>query len=106
MVELLDGSVKYDFITGIGVHYMGHSHPEILDASIDAALEDTVMQGNLQASPIGTEVSKLFLQAARRKGSKLEYCFLTSSGAMANENALKVIFQKKATANRFLAFHR
>src|SRR5690349_21790871 len=23
LVELADGSVKYDFITGIGVHYMG-----------------------------------------------------------------------------------
>ena len=48
LVELADGSVKYDFITGIGVHYMGHGHPKILEASVDAAMEDIVMQGNLQ----------------------------------------------------------
>jgi acetylornithine aminotransferase len=33
-VELADGSVKYDFITGIGVHYMGHSHPGVIEAQI------------------------------------------------------------------------
>ena len=31
LVELADGSIKYDFITGIGVHYMGHSHSKILN---------------------------------------------------------------------------
>ena len=46
-VELLDGSVKLDFITGIGVHGYGHSHPDLVDAAVDAALCDTVMQGNL-----------------------------------------------------------
>jgi hypothetical protein len=25
LVELADGSVKYDFISGMGVHYFGHS---------------------------------------------------------------------------------
>ena len=48
LVELADGSVKYDFITGIGVHYMGHNHPALLEAGVDAALTNTVMQGNLQ----------------------------------------------------------
>ena len=57
LVELADGSVKYDFITGIGVHYMGHSHPKILNASIDAAMEDIVMQGNLQLNAISGEVA-------------------------------------------------
>ena len=27
LVELADGSVKYDMITGIGVHVFGHSYP-------------------------------------------------------------------------------
>ena len=48
LVELADGSVKLDMITGIGVHYFGHSHPLLLNAGVDAALRDTVMQGNLQ----------------------------------------------------------
>ena len=28
LVELMDGSIKYDLITGVGCHYFGHSHPE------------------------------------------------------------------------------
>ena len=48
LVELADGSVKYDMISGIGVHYLGHSHPALIAASIDAAIRDTIMQGNLQ----------------------------------------------------------
>ena len=50
-VELADGSVKLDMITGIGVHGFGHSHPRMVEAGIDAALSDTVMQGNLQQGP-------------------------------------------------------
>ncbi len=44
-VELADGSVKLDFIVGIGVHGMGHSHSAMLASSIDAAIENTIMQG-------------------------------------------------------------
>ena len=47
-VELADGSVKLDMITGIGVHGYGHSHPLLVEAAIDTAVSDTVMQGNLQ----------------------------------------------------------
>jgi 4-aminobutyrate aminotransferase-like enzyme len=104
LVELADGSVKYDFITGIGVHYMGHNHPALLEAGIDAALENTVMQGNLQQNVHSEELLALLLRAADRKGAKFAHGFLTSSGAMANENALKIIFQKKFPAHRVLAF--
>lgn len=47
-MELTDGSVRYDFINGIGVHHFEHSNAKIIEACLDAALEDTVMQGNLQ----------------------------------------------------------
>ena len=104
LVQLADGSVKYDFISGIGVHYLGHSHPKILEALIDASLEDTVMQGNLIQSPIAVEIMDTFLSLARRKGASLKHCFLSSSGAMANENALKIIFHKQTPAPRLLAF--
>src|SRR5262249_44344254 len=40
------------------------------------------------------------------KHSGLDHCILTTSGAMANENALKLIFQKKTPAHRILAFER
>ena len=104
LVELADGSVKYDFITGIGVHYMGHSHPKLLEASIDAALEDIVMQGNLQFNAVSCDVTDRLVKIARLRGAGLKHCFLTSSGAMANENAFKLIFQKKSPAARLLAF--
>ncbi len=104
LVELADGSVKYDFITGIGVHYWGHNHPLLLEASLEAALGDTIMQGNLQQNVESESLVRTLLDAANRKGAFLKHCFLTTSGAMANENALKLIFQKKSPASRILAF--
>ncbi len=104
LVELADGSVKYDFITGIGVHGWGHGHPDLVDAAIDAALCDTIMQGNLQQSQHSANLIQILLDAAQRNGSNLSHCFLSTSGAMANENALKMLFQKKQPARRLLAF--
>ncbi|MCA9407644.1 MAG: aminotransferase class III-fold pyridoxal phosphate-dependent enzyme [Candidatus Omnitrophica bacterium] len=106
LVELADGSVKYDFITGIGVHYMGHSHPKILEACIDAVLEDTVMQGNLQQNIKSIELSDRLVSSACANGADLKHVFLTTSGAMANENAFKIIFNRHAPASRLLAFER
>lgn len=101
LVELRDGSVKYDFINGIGPHYFGHSHHAIINACLDAAISDTVMQGNLQQNKDAVEFSELLLKA-----SQLDHCFLTTTGVMANENALKIAFQKKFPASRILAFER
>ena len=106
LVELADGSVKYDFITGIGVHYFGHSHDAIVESGINAALGDTVMQGHLQQNVDQTVLMETFLELARKNGSSLAHCFLTSTGATANENALKMIFQKNYPANRMLAFKK
>lgn len=103
-VELGDGSIKYDFINGVGVYPFGHSHPEFIKASINAALFDTTMQGNLQQSVHGLRFSQKLLSLANAKGAKFEHCFLSSTGVMAGENALKVAFQKKYPANRVLAF--
>lgn len=99
LVELLDGSIKYDFISGIGAHYWGHSHPDIIASSIDAAVANTIMQGHLQQNIDSLEFSQLLT-----KHSGMDHCFLTTSGAMANENALKIAFQKKFPATRVLAF--
>lgn len=99
LVELLDGSIKYDCICGIGPHFWGHSHPVLVETAIDAALSDTVMQGNLQQNIDTVELSQLLVEA-----SGLDHCFLTTSGAMANENALKIAFQKKTPASRILTF--
>lgn len=103
-VELADGSVKYDMITGIGVHTLGHNHPLWLDAGLDAALSDTVMQGNLQQNTDAVRFTELLLRIANESGAALAHCFLSSSGAMADENALKIAFQKHSPADRILAF--
>lgn len=105
-VELADGSIKYDFISGIGVYHFGHSNAELIKAGIKAALFDTTMQGNVQQSVHGLRFSKKLIELANVKGAKLEHCFLTTSGVMAGENALKLAFQKKYPATRILAFKR
>ena len=103
-VELADGSVKLDFITGIGVHGFGHSHPMLVEAGIDAAISDTVMQGNLQQNSSSYELVKLLVDTACQSGAELNHCILSTSGAMANENSLKLAFQKNYPANRVIAF--
>ena len=99
-VLLADGSVKMDFINGIGAHF-GHSMKNLRDAAIDAAIEDTIMQGNLQQNERSFELMKLLITS-----SKMDHCILTSSGAMANENALKLLFHKHPSKKRLLAFEQ
>ncbi len=106
-VELADGSVKYDLTCGIGVHIMGHSHPVVMKASIEAGLEDVTMQGNLQQNLNSKVLCDKMVELAKLDGSsQLDHCFLSSSGVMAGENALKMAMQKHAPASRVLAFER
>jgi 4-aminobutyrate aminotransferase-like enzyme len=102
-VELADGSVKLDFIVGIGVYGLGHNHPAMLSSSIRAALQSTIMQGNLQQHPQSIEVCELLLKLARQDvESELAHCLLTTSGAMANENAMKIAFHNRTPAERVI----
>jgi len=103
-VELADGSVKLDFIGGIGVYGCGHSHPETITAAIDAAIDDVPMQGNLQQHPPSIRVAQRLIELASSAAAPLKLCMLSTSGAMANENALKLAFHKAAPADRVLAF--
>ena len=105
-VELADGSVKLDFIGGIGVHGCGHSHPQMVDAAIDAAIEDTVMQGNLQQHPPSLILSERMVKLACESGAKLDHCLLSTSGAMANENALKIAMHHQFMKQDDQAAHR
>ena len=104
LVELADGSVKLDMICGIGVHYLGHGDPALADRLVDAALQDTVMQGNLQQTEASLALSTALRALANRNGATLDHCFLTTSGAMANENALKLVFHRHRPADRVLGF--
>jgi len=104
LVELLDGSVKWDLISGIGVHMFGHSDPELIEIALRAALSDTVMQGNLQFNLDAIEFGELLIEEAA-KTSRLRHAFIINSGALANETALKVCMHKKdGKAPRILAF--
>lgn len=101
-MELADGSVKYDMITGIGVNFFGHSHPALIEEMIDALPAD-VMQGNLQP---GDEPEKLLKILLNHVGSdcRLKHGWIMGSGSMVNEISLKMIRQKKAPATRVIAF--
>ncbi|HRP63194.1 MAG TPA: aminotransferase class III-fold pyridoxal phosphate-dependent enzyme [Phycisphaerales bacterium] len=103
LVELADGSVKWDLINGIGVHMFGHSEPDLVATALRAACGDTVMQGNLQFNHDSTEFAELLLKEAARS-SRIKHAFISNSGAMANESALKVCFQRNAPASRVIAF--
>jgi 4-aminobutyrate aminotransferase-like enzyme len=106
LVELADGSVKYDFITGIGVHYFGHSHPGVIAAQIEGAASNTTMSGNLQQNVDSPKLFDLILKQANKYGADLNHMFMTSSGVMATENALKMAFQKRFPAHRVIAFEK
>ncbi len=103
-VELADGSVKLDFICGIGVHGCGHSNERMVEAAIDAAIEDTVMQGNLQQHPPSIAMCERLIAMASVSGANLHHCLLSTSGAMANENALKIALHHQSPADRIIAF--
>lgn len=101
-VELIDGSIKLDMITGIGINFFGHTHPALMEEMIDSLPSD-VMQGNLQP---GIEIRELMSSVLGKasSGSKLSHGWVLCSGTMANETALKIIRQKKAPATKILAF--
>ncbi|MCX7675541.1 MAG: aminotransferase class III-fold pyridoxal phosphate-dependent enzyme, partial [Bdellovibrionaceae bacterium] len=103
LVELMDGSVKLDFINGIGIHIFGHSHPKVMEAALWGALQDVVMQGNLEPNREYTLALEKLLELARPK-SRLRYGWLATCGTMANESALKIARQKRGGARMIVAF--
>jgi 4-aminobutyrate aminotransferase-like enzyme len=103
LVELEDGSVKWDLINGIGVHMFGHGDPAMVEAALRASLSDTVMQGNLQFNRDSLEFAD-FLLAEAGRSSRFKHCFVSNSGCMVNESALKVCQQRTNAAPRVIAF--
>lgn len=94
LVELADGSVKWDMICGIGVNFFGHSDVDLAEAALRAGVDDAVKHGNLQSNFEGYAFLERLIAEAR-KGSRLKHGYIATSGAMANENALKVCLQKQ-----------
>ncbi|HME72612.1 MAG TPA: aminotransferase class III-fold pyridoxal phosphate-dependent enzyme [Myxococcota bacterium] len=100
-VRLASGRLLLDFIGGIGVYAFGHSEPDLLEIAAVAAAADTVFQGHLAPGPEYLRLSRALL---RHAGTRLKHVWLGTCGAIANENALKLIFQKRAPADRIVVF--
>ena len=100
-VFLADGTRKLDFISGIGPYAFGHSDDDLLETAVVAAASDVVHQGHLLP---GREYLSLTKALLKHAGSNLKHAWLSMSGAMANENALKIIYQKHAPADRIVVF--
>lgn len=101
-VELRNGSIKYDLITGIGVNFFGHGNLELFEAQFDHLWGD-VMQGNLGPNQSYHDLMKILLQEVGPQ-SRLDRVWLSTCGAIANEVALKIIRQKKFPATKVFAF--
>ena len=102
-VRLADGRTLLDFASGVGVYGFGHSDPDLLETAVTAAAGDTVFQSHLLP---GIEMLRLTKALLAHSGRRLRHAWLSVSGDVANENALKLIFQKHAPADRIVTFER
>ena len=100
-VFMADGSLKLDFISGIGQYGFGHGDDDLLETAVAAAASDVAFQGHLLPGREYLAVTRALL---RHAGKRLKHAWLSLSGAMANENALKIVFQKHAPADRIVVF--
>ena len=100
-IRLADGRRVLDWIGGIGVYAFGHGDRELLAAAAYAAAAAPVFQGHLLP---GLEQLRLGRLLSKHASKRLRHVWFSLSGAMANENALKLIWQKHAPADRIIAF--
>lgn len=89
-----DGKEYLDFLSGIAVCSLGHSHPQVRDAICKQA-ENLVHISNLYYTEPQVELAELLI--ANCFGDKL---FLCNSGAEANEAAIKLA-RIASTAGRY-----
>jgi 4-aminobutyrate aminotransferase-like enzyme len=68
-----------------------------------AAATDVVFQGHLTPGP---EYLRLSRALQKHAGPKLKHVWLSLSGTDANENALKILFQKHAPADKVVVFEK
>jgi acetylornithine aminotransferase len=100
---LADGRWVLDFALGIGVHLFGHGDRDLIATAIRAAASDLVMQGNLI---FNREYGALMDVLLSNAPAGMENCWLSLSGADANENALKLFRQKRGGRTAVIAFER
>ncbi len=98
---LADGRWVLDLALGIGVHLFGHGNMDLIETAIRAAASDLVMQGNLVFNREYNLLMRALLAHAPRG---MVHCWLSLSGADANENALKLVRQKRDGRPGVIAF--
>lgn len=80
----LDGNKYLDFAAGIGVNILGYNHPRIQEIA-HQQIDKIVHTSNLFYSPIRAKLMQKLTEV-----SGLARCFLSNSGAEANEAAIKI----------------
>ena len=98
---MADGRWVLDFALGIGVHLFGHGNLDLIETAIRAAASDLVMQGNLVFNREYGGLMRTLLAHAPRG---MDHCWLSLSGADANENALKLVRQRRDGRAGIIAF--
>jgi 4-aminobutyrate aminotransferase-like enzyme len=98
---LADGRWILDFTLGIGVHLFGHGNLDLIETAIRAAASDLVMQGNLV---FNSEYIALMETLLAHAPEGIDRCWLSLSGADADENALKLLRQHRGARPGVIAF--
>ncbi|HVU02183.1 MAG TPA: aspartate aminotransferase family protein [Polyangiaceae bacterium] len=84
----VDGNVYLDFIGGIGVNALGHSHPEMARALAEQV--ERVSVGSLTTAPRVELLERVAEHAPGNESRKVRRLQLYSSGAEAVESALRL----------------
>lgn len=93
-----DGKKYYDFLGGIAVSAVGHSHPKLVKA-IQTQAEKFIHCSNLYYIEPQVKLAKLLVE-----NSCADKVFFANSGAEANEGAIKlarIYFKKKGMPEKF-----
>jgi len=96
-----DGRWLLDLTLGVGVHIFGHGNLDLIETALRAACSDLVMQGNLV---FNREYSALMRTLLAHAPATMKHCWLSVSGADANENALKLVRQRRSGRPGLIAF--
>ncbi|NLX64963.1 MAG: aspartate aminotransferase family protein [Clostridiaceae bacterium] len=94
----LDGKVYYDFLAGIAVNALGHSHPALVNAIVEQA-KKFIHCSNYYYIESQAKLAQLIVE-----NSCCDKVFFANSGAEANEGAIKLArlyYRKKGFPEKF-----
>lgn len=92
-----EGKVYYDFLAGIAVNVLGHSHPHLI-GTLKSQLEQLLHTSNLYYIEPQAKLAELIVE-----NSCADKVFFSNSGAEANEGAIKlarIYFYKKGIKDK------